>query len=246
VVLKWHFGGFIMSIDLGVLGARVNLATGGFDKGIKTIVSGFSNIGNRAFKLNQSLELVGKGFKAIEASVKGSFGSFIEAADTADKYRVTLNTLLGSQTEGARMFDQMSKFAAKVPFEYENIMSSATALAGVMSGGVDEVTKWMPMIADLAAVSRLSIEETTGQIIRMYSAGAASADLFRERGILAMMGFQSGVQYSAEQTKKMLMDAYESPTSKFRNASAELAKTWSGMTSMMSDRWFILDRKSVV
>ena len=101
------------------------------------------------------------------------------------------------------MFETMSKFAAKVPFEYEKIMSSATALAGVMEGGVDEVEQWMPMISDLAAVSRLSIEETTGQIIRMYSAGAAAADLFRERGITAMLGFQAGARYTAEETREI-------------------------------------------
>lgn len=232
-----------MGIDLGVMCARINLITSGFDRGVKKVRAGFTGMGQKAMHLNQTLELVGRGFRAFEKATKGTFGTFIEAADTAEKYRVTLDILLGSQKEGARMFQEMSKFAAKVPFEYEKIMSSATALAGVMEGGVEEVNEWMPMISDLAAVSRLSIEETTGQIIRMYSAGAAAADLFRERGITAMLGFQAGVRYTAEETREMLTDAFESPTSKFRGASKELAKTWSGLLSMMADRWFLFRNK---
>jgi len=59
----------------------------------------------------------------------------------------------------------------------------------------------------------------------MYSAGAASADLFRERGILAMLGFQAGVTYSAEETRQRLMQAWLEPESKFKGMTGEMAKT---------------------
>ena len=117
-------------------------------------------------------------------------------------------------------------------------MGAATQLAGVMQGGVNQIKAWMPMIGDLAAASGLSIQETTNQIIRMYSAGAQAADMFRERGILAMLGFQAGVHYSVEDTRRMLMEAWKEPTSKFRDATKELAKTWDGAMSMLSDTWF--------
>jgi hypothetical protein len=137
------------------------------------------------------------------------------------------------------MFDDMSKFAGSVPFEYKDIMGAATQLTGIMKGGADEVRQWMPLIADLAAVTGLGIEQTTSQVVRMYSAGAASADLFRERGVLAMLGFQSGVSVSAEETRKKLMAAWEDPASKFRGLTKELAGTWQGLLSMFSDRWFL-------
>ena len=164
--------------------------------------------------------------------------SFIDAANTTEQYRLRLNALLGDVDEGGRVFKEMAEFAGKVPFEFEEIMSSATQLSGVMRGGVDEIKKWMPIIADLAAVSGLGIQQTTEQVVRMYSAGAASADLFRERGITAMLGFQAKVSYSAEETRKRLIEAWEDPASKFRGATTELAKTWSGTLSMISDKWF--------
>lgn len=164
--------------------------------------------------------------------------SFIQAASTAEQYRTRLEVLLGSQKEGNRLFKEMADYASGVSFEYEQVMGSATALAGVMEEGVDEIVKWMPMIGDLAAAAGMGIEDTTSQIIRMYSAGAASADMFRERGILAMLGFQAGVSYSAAETRKRLIEAWEDPLSKFRGASVKLAQTWGGLLSMMSDAWF--------
>jgi hypothetical protein len=166
--------------------------------------------------------------------------SMVDAASTAENYRVRLNRLLGSVEEGNRLFDDMSEYASSVAFEYEQVMGAATALSGVMAGGVDEINQWMPLIGDLAAASGLAIEDATQQVIRMYSAGAASADLFRERGILAMLGFQAGVSYSAEETRKRLIEAYEDPMSKFRGAASDLGRTWTGMLSMISDAWFQL------
>jgi len=193
-------------------------------------------------------------FNAVTSAVTGLYGkiailaggyglaklstSFLDAARTSENYEVRLKVLLGSVEEGNRLFEEMSKYAGKVPFEFEKIMGAATQLTGVMKGGVDEVTKWMPLIGDLAAASGLGIEKTTEQVIRMYSAGAASADLFRERGITAMLGFQAGVSYSAEETRQRLIEAWEDPQSKFKNATGEMAKTWDGLMSMLSDKWF--------
>jgi len=154
-----------------------------------------------------------------------------------ENFQVRLQHTLGSVEEGNRLFQDMTKFAGEVPFAFNDIMDAATNLSGVMTGGVDDVNKWMPMIADLAAVSGLSIQDTTGQVVRMYSAGAGAADLFRERGITAMLGFQAGVTVSAEETRKKLIEAYQDPASKFAGAANDLAKTWDGSMSMMGDKW---------
>lgn len=194
-------------------------------KGMRTAIGG---VVSAAFSLKGALAAIGATALAR---------SFLQAATNAEQLRVRLNILLGSQAEGARLFKEMTDYAARVPFTYGQIMTSATALAGVMKDGVDEVTKWIPLVGDLAAASGLSIQQTTEQVIRMYSAGAQSADLFRERGINAMLGFQAGVSYSAEETRKKLFEAWNDPASQFRGATDQLAGTWTGMLSMMSDAW---------
>jgi len=216
-----------------------------FEAGIRKAQAGLSNfarkagrflapLGNTLGRLSKMVLSLKGAFVALGAGLAGR--SFLNAANTTEQLQVRLQALLGSVEEGNRLFKDMAQFAGQVPFEYKDIMEAATSLAGVMRGGVEEVNQWMPMIADLAAVSGLSIQETTSQIIRMYSAGAASADLFRERGILAMLGFQAGVSYSAEETRKRLMEIY--PRAEWRGATKELAKTWSGIMSMLSDKWF--------
>lgn len=164
--------------------------------------------------------------------------SFIQAADAAEGYRVRLSVLLGSQKEANALFKDMADYASGVSFEYEEIMEAATSLSGVLLGGREEVKKWMPVLSDLAAASGLTMEETTRNFIMMYSSGAAAADSFRNKGILAMLGFKAKTQYTAQETRKILMKAWEDPASRFRDASLKLASTWSGLTSMMADRWF--------
>jgi hypothetical protein len=197
--------------------------------GLKTVGSITCGLSSALFSLKGAIAGIGAGLLAK---------SFLSAATSAEQYRTRLTVLLKSQSEGNRLFKEMSEFASTVSFSYEEIMGSATNLAGVMRGGVDEIKEWMPGIANLAAAAGLSIQDTTGQIIRMYSAGAASADLFRERGVLAMLGFQAGVSYSAEETRKRLMEIFDDPNAQIAGAATELAKTWQGMLGMIGDAWF--------
>jgi len=203
-------------------------------------------------KMSKPMGLAAKSFRGVTSSIfslKGALGglalgavakSFIDAANTTEQLNIRLGVLLGSVEEGNRLFSEMTQFASEVPFEFEEIMESSTALAGVMKGGVDEIKEWMPLIGDLAATTGLGIQETTEQVQRMLSAGAASADKFRERGVTAMLGFQSGVSYSAEETKQRLMDAWKDPLSKFKGATKQLATSWTGIMSMIGDKWFAI------
>ena len=164
--------------------------------------------------------------------------AFLNAGNTAESLRVRLSVLTGSIREGNRMFREMAQLASTVPQTFEEIMESATRLIGVVNGGVDQVKELMPLILDLSTATGLGVNDVTAQVIRMWSAGAAAADMFRERGVLAMLGFQAGATYSVAETRRMLMEAWTGPTSKFRDASKALATTWRGLMSMLQDAWF--------
>ena len=195
----------------------------------RSMTQNVRSLGRTLFSLKTAIAAVGLGLLVR---------SFITAASVTEQFQVRLQVLLGSVQEGKRLFEEMSAFAGRVPFEFEHVMGAATQLSGVMRGGVEEIKTWMPLIGDLAAVSGLTLQQTTEQVIRMYSAGAASADLFRERGITAMLGFQMGVSVSAEETRKRLMESWKKTDSQFRGATGLLAQTWTGTMSMLSDKWF--------
>lgn len=222
----------VAAVSRATQAAFRGLAIGGatvLGKALRGMGATIGLVTRSVFSLKGALAGLGLGFLAR---------SFIEAASGAEQYRTRLSVILGSQRKANELFKSMADYASTVSFEYHNIIGSATQLAAVMEGGNAEVEKYIPIIADVAATTGLGIQETTTQIIRMYSAGAASADLFRERGVLAMLGFQAGVSHSAEETRKRLIAAWEDPNSKIRDASLELAKTWEGMLSMVSDAWF--------
>jgi len=239
--------------DIGSLVANLMLNDAQFNK---SITSASRKTQSFSAKSNQYLAKAEKKWKSLGStifSLKGAFAavlggygvkkiasSFLDAAKTSENFRVRLEVLLGSTEEGGRLFKEMGDYAGRVPFQFEKVMGAATQLSGVMKGGVDEITQWMPMIGDLAAAAGIDIEKATEQVIRMYSAGAASADLFRERGILAMMGFKAGVSYSAEETRKMMMEQWNKADSQFRGVTDKMAKTWDGLISMISDKWFQL------
>lgn len=222
-----------------------------FMRGMKKSVNTLPNFSTQFKKMGKTMVRISRvivksifSMKTALMALAGAYvlkkvaDSFISAASTAEGFRVRLKVLLGSVKEGNKLFKSMAVFASGVSFEYKEIMGGATALAGVMKDGVKEIEAWMPMIADLAAAAGMGITETIGQVIRMYSAGAAAADMFRERGILAMMGFKAGAQYSAEETQKQMFKAWNAIDSKFKDASKELATTWAGMLSMIRDKWF--------
>ena len=181
---------------------------------------------------------------ALVAAFSFALKSIVSVGSQVENLQIRLNSLLGSTKEGSKAFEEMAKFAGTVPFAFDDIMESATALAGVVTGGADEISQMMPIIADLATVSGLSIQDTTSQVQRMMASGAASADMFRERGILSMLGFQAGVTVSAKETKERLIEAFESPTSKFAGAAKKMATTWDGVMSMIGDKWFAF-RKNI-
>ncbi len=199
---------------------------------------------DRARKSTDRWERALKRLKLALAAIGGAIvlrslaRSFLEAARITEGYQKRLKVLLGSVEEGNALFQLMSQYASEVPFEFEKIMDSATRMSAIVDGGARGVAGWIPLIGDLAAATGLAIDETAEQVSRMLSAGAASADKFRERGVLAMLGFQAGVSYSAEQTREKLIEAWESSESSFRGAAVEMADTWDGLMSMLSDAWF--------
>lgn len=205
----------------------------------------FSDIGK---KVDEAMGPLNR-FKTILAVIAGPVAlgamakSFINAASESEQYQIRLSSLLRSQTEGNKLFQDMTKYASKVPFQYKDIMESATQLSGILKGGVKEIDQWMPLIGDLAAASGLSIQETTDQVSRMLSAGAASADLFRQRGVLSMLGFTAGVNYSVGQTRATLVEAWTNMHSQFRGAADKLGQSWAGIMSMFEDKWFIFRNK---
>jgi len=234
-------------MNIGELVASLGVDTGGLTSARRHMDTFANKAKNTFTSVTQTLKTTEVSLFSIKSAIVGLAGAtgvgflakqFIDAGNTTEQLRIRLQHLLGSVEEGNKLFNAMADYAGKVPYEYKEIMSAATALAGVMKGGTEEVKQWMPMIGDLAAVTGLNVQETTSQVIRMYSAGAAAADMFRECGMLAMMGFQAGVHYTAQETREMMMKEWKKAGSQFYGATLDMGKSWKGMMSFFGDAWF--------
>lgn len=193
--------------------------------------------------MNQAVELAQTGFAALRFVIGGTVSTFMEAARVSENYRVRLDAVLGSSEEGAKAFDDLAKYASTVPFTLQEIMGAATTLAPVLQGGRKEIQKWMPVLGDLAAVSGLTLQETSANFLKLASAGAASADLFRERGINAMLGFLPKVSYTAKQSLAMVEKAAKNTASVFSGVTKRLKFTFDGQMSMLQDKWFLFRKQ---
>lgn len=162
--------------------------------------------------------------------------SFVDVGNQVENLQVRLKFLFGSAKEGARAFDEMAKFAGKVPFSLEEIQQGAGVLS-VVSKDADELAKIMEITGNVAAVSGLDFRTASEQIQRSLSAGINAADLFRERGVREMLGFKAGATVSIEETRDALIKVF-GPDGEFAGATDDLANTLQGTLSMIGDKYF--------
>ena len=209
---------------------NVNIVIKAVDKtksALTGVQKGLGAVKSAVFSLQGALLGLGAG-----AAIK----SIITVASEVESLQIRLKFLTGSTEDAAKAFDTMNKFAAKVPFSLEDIERASPSLLTV-ADNVDELNNLLAITGDIAAVSGLAFDETAMQLQRAMSAGIASADLFRDRGVSAFLGFQSGVSVSAEETKKRINEMWRDGTTTAVGATNQLSKSFMGQVSMMKDAW---------
>ena len=185
------------------------------------------------------------GLKNAVFSLKGAFiglgaglaiKSFVNTGRSIEDLQVRLKQLFGTQQEGAKAFDEMAKFAAKVPFSLEQIQAASGNLA-VVAGDADRLSKILEITGNVAAVTGIDFNVAAEQIQRSFAGGIASADIFREKGVRDMLGFKAGATISAEETVKAFEKVF-GKGGKFGKATEELSTTFTGTLSMLGDKLF--------
>jgi hypothetical protein len=166
--------------------------------------------------------------------------NIVNTGKQIENLQVQLKFLFGSAQEGAKAFDEMAKFAAKVPFSLEEIQKGSGVLA-VVSKDAKELANLMKITGNVAAVTGLDFKTTAEQIQRSLSAGISAADLFRDKGVKDMLGFKAGATVSVEETVAAFERVF-GEGGRFDGATDELAKTFSGTLSMIGDKVFNFKR----
>jgi len=162
--------------------------------------------------------------------------SLIKAASDVENLNIRFAFLFGNVKEGTKAFNTLINFAAKVPFSLEEISEASGNLA-VVAKDAEELNEVLKVTGNVAAVTGLDFALTATQIQRSFAGGIAAADVFRERGVRALLGFKAGMTITAEETKKRFFEVF-GPNGKFGKATEVLATSFSGTLSMLGDKLF--------
>ena len=194
---------------------------------MKSATTGVDKLKQSVFNLRNALVGIGAG-----VAIK----SFVDVGRQVESLQIRLKFLFGSVEEGAKAFDVMSKFASKVPFSLEQIQAGAGNLA-VVAKDSKELAKILEITGNVASVTGLDFQTTAEQIQRSFSAGVASADIFRERGVRDLLGFKAGATVTAEETAEAFERVF-GKGGRFAGATDDLANTLTGTLSMLGDKFF--------
>jgi hypothetical protein len=162
--------------------------------------------------------------------------NIINTGKELENLQTRFKFLLKDANEGAKAFENLTKFASQVPFSLEEIQAGSGILATV-TDNADDLQKMLEITGNVAATTGLDFRTAAEQIQRSFSAGIGAADLFREKGVRNMLGFKAGATVSIEET----VEAFErvfGDGGQFGSATDELAQTLEGTLSMINDKVF--------
>ncbi len=194
---------------------------------LSSVQAGLGRLRSSIFSIQSALIGIGGGL---------AVRSLVNVGSEVENLGVRFNFLFGNVKEGTKAFNNLIGFAAKVPFSLQEISTASGNLA-VVAKDADDLTRILKITGNVAAVTGLDFRQTAEQIQRAFAGGIAAADVFRERGVRALLGFEAGVQKTAAETIKAFEETF-GPDGRFGKATEVLATTFTGTLSMLSDKLF--------
>ena len=189
--------------------------------------AGLNNLRSAVFSVQSAILGIGSGL-----AVK----SILDVGANVEQLRLRFAFLFKGVQEGDKAFKGLIDFASKVPFTLEEIQAGAGNLA-VVTKNAEELNEILKITGNVASVTGLDFRTTAEQIQRSFSSGIGSADLFRERGVRALLGFKAGAEVTVEATKKRFRELF-GQGGEFEKATEVLSTTFTGTLSMLSDKLF--------
>lgn len=188
--------------------------------------------------LGSAAKLAAGAFAALGAGK--AIKSFVNVGRSVENLETRFKFLFGSATEGAAAFQTLTEFASTVPFSLEQIAAASGNLA-VVSEDATQLGDNLKLAGNIAAVTGLDFQTAGEQLQRALSGGIGAADLLREKGVTALLGFKQGTKVTVEETAAALEKVF-GPGGRFGNAAESLAQTFDGVVSMLGDKLFNFQR----
>ena len=203
---------------------QVEQSSGKFKKSLNKMNDSFKRLGATTVK-----------YGAIAATVFGAVAlrGILKSGIAVEELALRFNLFFGSIEEGQKAFQVLLKFAEKVPFSLGEIQAGAAPLLAV-SKNSKELSKNLEIVGNLAAATGLDFSLAALQYQKVASAGIGAADLLRDTGVKAQLGFVEGMAFTAEESVKVFEENF-SKGGRFAAATDDMAGTLRGVFSQITD-----------
>ena len=203
-----------------------------FKQGMKSADASVNKFDQSNKKAGLSIGSLAAGLAAAGTAALG-LASAVNAARSVEDLGITLETLYGDAEQAALALEMVKNEAARLPIALNEIQSGVPALALVEEkmGGLDQAIQFT---AGVASAFGMSFQEAAVNVQRSLTAGIGAADLFRDKGVKAFLGFQEGAEYTAEQTEEKFLAAFDKVTA----ANKKATESMTGQLSMVGDAVF--------
>lgn len=247
-----------MALQVGTLVVQLQARIESLERGLRRglgAVQRFANTAQRRLGGVASTFLrLGRritGFGALTAAALGAFSfvgivrGAIDASSAVAGFRIRLQNLIGSQALAERTLANLSETATRVAPSLRDIIEAAATLGSVALGSSRRIEALTDTAINIAAVTGLTLEQSSQNLQRALSAGIGAADLFRERGVRAVVEALSGVPNLIDApistVDRAIQDVF-GPNGTFRLAGEQFAVTLPGAISRARDAIFNFSR----
>jgi hypothetical protein len=245
-----------MAVEVGKLvvelEARVARLESGLRRGNRAITN-FQSRSTRAFsRVGRSLGRLIRRFSGIGVAIGAAAATFgfaqfirgsIGAASAVAEFEIRLRSLIGSQEEAAATLGRLEEVAQTVAPSLRDIIEAAATLGTVALGSSTKIEQLTKTSLNIAAITGLTLTQSAQNLQRALASGIGAADLFRERGVRAVLEALTGIPNLVEQPISVVAKAFEEvfgPGGRFGTAAEQFAKTLPGAISVTGDALFKL------
>ena len=203
-----------------------------FNKGIKSATTNVDNFDKEATSASSGVGLLAVGLAGAATAALG-LASAVNAARSVEDLGITLETLYGDANLAAEALATVKEQAALLPVALDEIQRGVPSLAlvGDAMGGLAESIQFT---SGIASAFGMTFDEAAVQVQRALTSGINSAEMFKDRGVAAFLGFEQGATVTAEETKEAFLKNFDKITA----ANAKAADSMTGKFSMVGDAIF--------
>lgn len=212
----------------GVEGVLSSITKGGPALGIA-----FAGIGGAVTAIRGLIDVVQELGQALNVP--------IQAAARLETLETAFNPLLGGSKAAKERLDELSKFAAKTPFELPEVAAASRTLETLTNGALS-TGAGLTMIGDVASATNQPFQEIATTVGRLYSGLQNGRPVGEAMARLSELGIISGetrnrieaLQASGAKGDEVWAVA-EAAMGKFGGSMELQSQTWNGRMSSLSD-----------